>query len=174
VVLVTTSEPLAKRVVKEIKRILRSSQRWNISVRALAKHGRVIVVRDVGEAIDFANSYAPEHLQLMVAGARRLLKSIKNAASIFVGRYTPVSVGDLATGTNHILPTGGNARRKSGLSVLHFIKQPTVQELGADGLRRVADVVEQLAAVEGLPGHALSVRLRLGGKHGNRNTGRDI
>ncbi len=160
-VLVTTSEPLAKRVREEARKIVKSSARWNISVRALARYGRIIIVKTLDEAVELANAYAPEHLQLMVKRPRKLLRLIKNAGSIFVGHYTPVAAGDLGVGVNHILPTGGIAKRQSGLSVLHFLKLPTVQELTKEGLESIAEVVEQLANVEGLPGHALSVRIRL-------------
>jgi len=160
-VLVTPSEKLAKRVREEARKIVKKSQRWNISVRSLAKYGRIVVVKTMKDAVEFANAYAPEHLELMVKQPKKVLKEIRNAGSIFVGEYSPVAVGDLAVGVNHILPTGGVARRRSGLSILDFVKLPTVQELTKSGLKGVAKVVETLAEVEGLPGHALSVRVRL-------------
>lgn len=159
-VLVTTSEELAFKVQELVKEIVEENPRRQIALRALEKYGRIVVVRDLGEAVEFANAYAPEHLELMVRQARGLLKRVKNAGSIFVGPYSPVAAGDLAVGPNHILPTGGAANRRSGLSVLDFLKLPTVQELSKQGLKRVAKVVEQLAEVEGLPGHARSVKER--------------
>jgi histidinol dehydrogenase len=141
--------------------MVRESPRWNIALKALAKYGRIVVVKNLNDAINLANAYAPEHLQLMVRKPKRLLGAIKNAGSIFIGNYSPVAAGDLAVGVNHILPTGGVARRKSGLSVLDFLKLPTVQELSKDGLKRMAETIKTLAEVEGLPAHARSVEKRM-------------
>jgi histidinol dehydrogenase len=171
-VLVTTSEALATKVQKLLGEMLEENPRKQIARRALKKYGRIIIVRDLDEAVEFANAYAPEHLVLMVKRARGLLKLVKNAGSIFLGSYSPVAAGDLAVGPNHILPTGGAASRRSGLSVLDFVKLPTVQELSKLGLKRVAEVVERLAEAEGLPGHSKSVKERLGerGENGDRDT----
>jgi histidinol dehydrogenase len=163
-VLVTPSEGLARRVREAAKRMVKESPRWDIALRAFVKHGRIVVVKSLGEAVEFANAYAPEHLQLAVRRPRRLLGAIKNAGSIFLGEYSPVAAGDLAVGVNHILPTGGVARRRSGLSVLDFLKLPTVQELSKGGLGRLAETIRVLAEVEGLPGHAASVERRVEGE----------
>ena len=160
VVLVTTSEALAYKVQELVEKMVGENLRRQVMTKALEKYGRIVVVRDLDEAIEFANAYAPEHLELMVKQAKRLLKRVKNAGSIFVGAYSPVAAGDLAVGPNHILPTGGAASRRSGLSVLDFVKLPTVQELSKQGLERVAGIVERLAEVEGLPGHARSIKER--------------
>lgn len=160
VVLVTTSEALAYKVQELVEKMVGENLRRQVMTKALEKYGRIVVVRDLDEAIEFANAYAPEHLELMVKQAKRLLKRVKNAGSIFVGAYSPVAAGDLAVGPNHILPTGGAASRRSGLSVLDFVKLPTVQELSKQGLERVAEIVERLAEVEGLPGHARSIKER--------------
>jgi histidinol dehydrogenase len=162
-ILVTTSESLARKVRRVMRGMMKESPRRDIVLRALTTYGRIVVVKDMDDAVDFANAYAPEHLQLMVKRPKRLLGGIRNAGSIFVGNYSPVAAGDLAVGVNHILPTGGAARRKSGLSVFDFLKFPTVQELSKSGLKRVAETVRILAEVEGLPGHALSVKKRTGG-----------
>ena len=161
VVLVTTSEGLASEVRELAREMIKENPRWQIALKAFAKYGRIVVVESVDEAIEFANAYAPEHLELMVRQPRRVLKRIKNAGSIFVGDFSPVAAGDLAVGPNHILPTGGAAKRCSGLSVLDFVRLPTVQELSRQGLERVAEVAERLAEVEGLPGHARSIKERL-------------
>jgi histidinol dehydrogenase len=159
-VLVTTSEELASRVQELVEEMVKESPRRGVMRKALENYGRIIVVGDLNEAIEFANAYAPEHLELMAKQARRLLKWVKNAGSIFVGAWSPSAAGDLAVGPNHILPTGGAASRRSGLSVLDFVKFPTVQELSKQGLKRVAGIVERLAELEGLPGHARSIRER--------------
>ena len=114
-------------------------------------------------AIEFVNDYAPEHLQLLVKDREGVLKKIRNAGAIFIGPYTPVAVGDFATGPSHVLPTGGIARKRAGLSTMDFVRMPSVQELTKGGLKRVSKVVEKLAEVEGLPEHARSVRERLKG-----------
>ena len=160
-ILVTTSEELALKVREAAREMVKENPRWEVVLNSLTRYGRVVVVKSMEEAVKFSNAYAPEHLELMVKRPKALLKQIKNAGSIFLGSYSPVSAGDLAVGPNHILPTGGAARWRSGLSVLDFVKIPTVQELSKDGLRQVADVVKAMAEMEGLPGHAKSVEERL-------------
>lgn len=159
-VLVTTSEKLAREVRELVQTMLKGSPREEIMLKSLNKYGRAVVAKDLNEAIEFVNDYAPEHLQIMVERPSKLLKLVNNAGAIFVGPYATVAAGDLAVGPNHILPTGGLARRRSGLSVLDFVKLPTVQVLTKQGLRRVASVAEKLAEAEGLPGHAQSIRRR--------------
>jgi len=160
-VLVTTSEKLAEEVCKFVEEQLENSPRKDIALRSLEKYGRVIVVRTLAEAIKFANEYAPEHLQLMVERPAQALKLVENVGAVFLGPYSPVAAGDFAVGPNHILPTGGVARWRSGLSVLDFLRLPTVQSLTESGFKRIAGVVEKMAEVEGLPGHAQSIRKRL-------------
>jgi histidinol dehydrogenase len=159
-VLVTTSEKLAEEVCKSVEEQLEDSPRKDIVLQSLEKYGWVIVARTLAEAIKFANEYAPEHLQLMVERPEQALKLVGNAGAIFLGQYSPVAAGDFAVGPNHILPTGGVARWRSGLSVLDFLRLPTVQSLTESGFKRIAGVVEKMAEVEGLPGHAQSIRKR--------------
>ncbi|MFQ6130107.1 MAG: histidinol dehydrogenase [Candidatus Hadarchaeaceae archaeon] len=159
-VLVTTSPELASEVCETLKKIL-ENPRVAIARRALSKYGRVIVTANLGQAIEFANDYAPEHLELMVKRPKQALKRVRNAAAIFIGPYSPVAAGDFAVGPNHILPTGGEAKRRSGLSVLDFVRLPTLQALTERGLKCVAATAERLAKAEGLPGHAQSIKKRL-------------
>lgn len=165
-VLVTVSEELASRVLESLQRALEKAPRREIAERSLGKYGAIILARNLEEAMEFVNAYAPEHLQLMVERPRRVLKEVKNAGAIFIGPYSPVAAGDFAVGPNHILPTGGAAKRCSGISVMDFVKFPSVQALTKEGLKRVAEIVEKLAEVEGLPNHARSVRIRLEGRGG--------
>ncbi len=160
-VLVTTSEKLAEEVCGFVDQTLKESPRRDIALKSLERYGRVLVAHDLAEAIKFANEYAPEHLQLMVERPEQVLKQITNAGAIFLGQYAPVAVGDFAVGPNHILPTAGVARWRSGLSVLDFLRLPTVQSLTESGFKRIARVVEKMAEVEGLPGHAQSIHKRL-------------
>lgn len=161
-VLVSTSEQLASRVRELVGEGLERMERKGIAGKALERYGFVAVARDLKEAIGFANDYAPEHLQLVVERPERALKLVKNAGAVFVGPYAPVAAGDFAVGPSHILPTGGAARRCSGLSVLDFVRMPSVQKLNKRGLKGVTDIVERFAEIEGLPAHARSVRERLG------------
>jgi histidinol dehydrogenase len=159
-VLVTISEELASEVGRLIRNMLRDNPRGDITAKSLKRYGRIVVARDLAEAIEFTNDYAPEHLELMVEQPRRVLRQVKNAGAVFVGPYSPVAAGDLAVGPSHILPTGGAARRFSGLSVLDFMRLPSVQMLTKRGLGRIAGIAEELAEIEGLPGHARSIRER--------------
>jgi len=159
-VLVTTSEELASEVRRLIRNMLRDNPRRDIMAKSLGRYGYIAVAQNLKAAIEFSNDYAPEHLQLMVGQPRRALKQVKNAGAVFVGPYSPVAAGDLAVGPSHILPTGGAVRRRSGLSALDFVRLPSVQMLTERGLGRVAEVAEKLAEVEGLPGHARSIRER--------------
>jgi histidinol dehydrogenase len=112
------------------------------------------------QAIDFTNEYAAEHLQVLTQDPFITLNKIKHAGSIFLGPYAPVPVGDYASGTNHVLPTGQCARMFSGLSVDDFIKKPTFQYLSKKGLASLKDIVVTLAEAEGLPIHARAVKAR--------------
>ncbi|MFP5352701.1 MAG: histidinol dehydrogenase [Actinomycetota bacterium] len=128
---------------------------------ALIEGGRVVLVRDAHHALETANAFAPEHLQLDFAGAYDALEEVRNAGSVFVGPFSPVAVGDYVGGTNHVLPTGGSARWASGLGVQDFVKRIYVSSYEKPALQRLAAHVEALAQAEGLTGHARSVRARL-------------
>jgi len=159
-VLVTTSGELADKVCKAIHREYESLPRKEIFESSLSKHSYVLIARDMAEAIDFTNEYAAEHLQVLTKDPFITLNKIKHAGSIFLGPYAPVPVGDYASGTNHVLPTGQCARMFSGLSVDDFIKKPTFQYLSKEGLAGLKDVVVTLAEAEGLPIHARAVEAR--------------
>jgi histidinol dehydrogenase len=159
-VLVTPSEVLALAVCDIINREYESLPRKEIFESSLAKHSYVLIAKDMDEAIEFTNEYAAEHLQILTQDPFITLNRIKHAGSIFLGPYAPVPVGDYASGTNHVLPTGQCARMFSGLSVDDFIKKPTFQYLSRKGLYDLKDVVVTLAEAEGLPIHARAVRAR--------------
>jgi len=159
-VLVTTSEEIARAVCDIIEREYDSLPRKEIFESSLSKHSYVLVARDMAQAIDFTNEYAAEHLQIMTQEPFITLNRIKHAGSIFMGPYAPVPVGDYASGTNHVLPTGQCARMFSGLSVDDFIKKPTFQYLSREGLAGLKDTVITLAEAEGLPIHARAIRAR--------------
>ena len=161
VILLTTSSALAQQVLREIEVQLESLSRASI-IRGALQNSRIIVVDSVAAAIAISNRYAPEHLIIQTLGAHDIVPDIRNAGSVFVGAFTPESVGDYCSGTNHVLPTYGFANTYSGLSVKQFLRYMTVQELSRDGLAGLGDAVIKLASLEGLDAHAAAVTRRLG------------
>jgi len=161
-ILVTTSAALARRVGREVERQLAALPNQARLRQALDRHGLVLLARDLAEGLRFVNDYAPEHLEIVAAGAARLLPAVRNAGSVFLGPYAPVPGGDYATGSNHVLPTGGYARMFPPLSVESFGRKMQVQSLTRAGLGRIRGAVERLAEAEGLPAHqhAVAVRFR--------------
>jgi histidinol dehydrogenase len=159
-VLVTTSEKLARQVVDLIIEEFPLLPRQEILQAAIENHSAVLVAPDLSEALDFVNLYAPEHLQILTREPFEVLPRIRHAGSIFLGPYAPVPVGDYASGTNHVLPTGQCARMFSGLSVDDFIKKPTFQHLSLAGLQSLKEAVIILAEAEGLPLHARAIAER--------------
>jgi histidinol dehydrogenase len=160
VILVTPSETLAEAASQEVAAALPELPRRDIMNESL-KYSRVIFTADIDEAVAVSNEYAPEHLIMQVADARNYLDRIENAGSIFLGAYTPESVGDYCSGTNHVLPTYGYARAYSGLSVMDFQKRMSVQELTEEGVRNLQPTVSTLARMEGLDAHARAVEVRI-------------
>lgn len=159
-VLVTPSAGLAQKVLDLIITELPHFPRREIIEAALTKYSAVLVVENLDEAVDFANLYAAEHLQIVTREPFAVLPRIRHAGSIFLGPYAPVPVGDYASGTNHVLPTGGCARMFSGLSVDDFIKKPTFQHLSLEALANLKDTVVTLAENEGLLLHARAIAER--------------
>jgi histidinol dehydrogenase len=160
-VLVTTSRGLATRVQEQLSRQLRELERARIAKEALAQGGGIFVVRDLEEALQLANEYAPEHLVLAVGDPEAVLRQVENAGTVFLGHYTPVAVGDYIAGPNHVLPTGGTARFFSPLGVEDFLKRTAFVRFEPPKLRELGPDVIRLAQLEGLPGHGRSVELRL-------------
>ena len=162
-VLVTENELLANLVVEEIQNQARDAARAEIVSQSL-EHSAVLIADSMAEAVDFANAFAPEHLEIITSDPMSVLRNISNAGSVFLGGYTPVAAGDYASGTNHVLPTSGYARTFSGLNVDHFTKKMTVQMLTDKGLLSLEKTITSLAEAEGLKAHAESVRRRLAPK----------
>jgi histidinol dehydrogenase len=156
-ILVTTSDEIALKVANNINRELPTLPRKEIIASSLSKHSSILIAQDMEQAIDFVNEYAPEHLEIITEEPFVTLKKIKNAGSIFMGPFSPIPVGDYASGTNHVLPTGQTARMFSGLSIDDFIKKPTFQYLSKEGLSSLKDTVVTLAEAEGLPLHARTI-----------------
>ncbi len=160
VVLVTTSEELIQKVIVEIGNQLERLERKAIAVLAL-ENSKMVLVKDTTDAVDVVNAYAPEHLIICCKNEDEIGEQIINAGSVFIGNYSPESVGDYASGTNHTLPTNGFAKMYSGVSVDAFVKKITYQKATKEGLQNIAQTVTQMAMTEGLQAHAKAVEMRL-------------
>ncbi|MFZ1300027.1 MAG: histidinol dehydrogenase [Leptotrichiaceae bacterium] len=159
-ILVTTSEELAKLVAVEIESQLAELPRQEIARESINNNGRIIIAKNIEEAILISNEIAPEHLELAVMDPFALLSKIKNAGSIFLGHNTPEPLGDYLAGPNHTIPTSGTAKFASPLSVDDFIKKSSVIYYSKEALEKVKDKVILFAESEGLTAHANSVRKR--------------
>ncbi|MGB6432281.1 MAG: histidinol dehydrogenase, partial [Candidatus Acidiferrales bacterium] len=156
---VTTSKKLAAAVQAEVESELRGLPATNPARRALARNGAILVAKNIAAATEFANSFAPEHLS--VPGAERaLLAELRAAGSIFVGPWSAQSIGDYASGSNHVLPTGGWARVRGGLGAADFVRTSSVQQISRAGFRSLEPVVRALAGAEDLAAHARCVEVR--------------
>jgi histidinol dehydrogenase len=161
-VLVTASDALADRVVEELRRQVPLTKHQERITEALAgAQSGIVLVDDLQAALVVANAYGAEHLEIQTEQAREVAMRVRNAGAIFVGAYAPVSLGDYAAGSNHVLPTGGSARHSSGLSVQSFLKGVQVIEYDARALAEIAGAVQTLAAAEDLPAHGAAIAVRL-------------
>jgi histidinol dehydrogenase len=160
VLLVTTSEELAHNVNAEVTKQLSSLPRKEISEQAL-KSSKIIITDKIEDGIMVLNEYAPEHLIISCKNDEEIAEQITNAGSVFLGNYSPESVGDYASGTNHTLPTNGYAKAYSGVSVDSFVKKVTFQKITKEGLKKISKTVETMAQAEGLLAHSNAVSIRL-------------
>ncbi len=160
VILIANSIEIVEQVQKELDMQLVLLPRKELATKALA-HSKAIVIENTEEAIAMMNEYAPEHLILSVDNAAQVAEKIINAGSIFIGNFSPESVGDYASGTNHTLPTNGFAKAYSGVSMDSFVKKITFQQLTERGLENIAPTVIEMATAEGLQAHSKAVELRV-------------
>ena len=160
VVLITTSEELIKKVIKEIKVLSETLPRKHIIEKSLL-NSRFFLVENLDVAVELSNAYAPEHLIISTENDESIAEKIINAGSVFLGNYTPESAGDYASGTNHTLPTNGYARSHIGVSVDSFVKKITFQKISKKGLRNLGPAIEIMAEKEELNAHKLAVSIRL-------------
>lgn len=158
--LVTTSEKLMKEVEYEVQRQLALLPRWEIAEKALA-NSKLMLVKDMDEAIALTNEYAPEHLIIETKNYMEQAEQIVNAGSVFLGSLSPESAGDYASGTNHTLPTNGYAKAYSGVSLDSFIRKITFQEITSEGIQNIGPAIEVMAANEKLGAHKNAVTVRL-------------
>jgi histidinol dehydrogenase len=158
-VLVTTSARLARATAAAIDAQLAELPATNLARRSLKRNGAILVAKNIAEGAQFVNRFAPEHLTI-AGDTKALLGRIDSAGSIFLGDWSAQTFGDYATGTNHVLPTGGVARTRGGLSVTDFMKCISVQEVARAGFTRLAPVAAEFARAENLPAHGRSVEVR--------------
>ena len=160
-ILITWIPEVAERVMRALETAVARHERADDVENALTEGGKAILVKDLDHALETANTFAAEHLQLAFEGAEETLPRISSAGSVFVGPYSPVAVGDYVGGTNHVLPSGGTARWSSGLGVNDFVKRIYVSNFDKGALERFAAHVDALAEAEGLPAHSRTVTQRL-------------
>lgn len=160
-IFVTTSEKLLKDVEQEIAKALQSLPKAEIAKTAIANRGALILVKDRAEGIAVINRIAPEHLELAIDKPEEMVKDIRHAGAIFMGRYSPEPIGDYCAGPNHVLPTSGTARFSSPLGVYDFQKKSSIIYCTQDGSQQLAKTADILAVEENLDAHALSARYRL-------------
>jgi len=163
VILLTDSEALIDKVATELKIQVAQLSRREIAEQAL-KQSRLILTKDMAQAVEVSNCYGPEHLIVQTENPQALLSELRNAGSIFVGAYTPESAGDYASGTNHVLPTYGYSKVISSLSLADFSRRYTVQEISKTGLSNLAECIIELTDAEGLDAHQRAVTIRLEGE----------
>ena len=160
-ILITNDKNLIKSVNKSIKQQLEKLPKKNIVKQSLKNFGLAILVNNKKKMIEIVNTIAPEHLELCLKNNDQIIKGVKNAGSIFIGKYSPEAIGDYLAGPNHVLPTSGSARFSSGLSVNDFLKRHSIIKITKTGIERLGSSVINLAKHENLDGHANSVKMRL-------------
>jgi histidinol dehydrogenase len=159
VLLVSISESFVEETIEEIEKQIKNLPRREIAEKVLA-NSKAVVVTNIMDGIDLVNEYAAEHLIICCQLAESIAEQITNAGSVFIGNYSPESVGDYASGTNHTLPTNAFARAYSGVSVDSFVRKITFQKLSKEGLENIGKTVIEMAEAEGLRAHANAVRVR--------------
>ena len=158
--LITTSEKLKEQVQGWLSKTATGVERREIVKKALEQYGFIIICKDMAEAIELTNAFAPEHVEVMTRDPGKIAEKITSAGLILVGLYSPVALSDYASGTNHVLPTGGSGRVFSGLSALDFARRVSIVESSKEGLQTVRERVKVMTEVENLPNHYKAVEAR--------------
>ena len=159
--MITNSKELIKSVNFNLKLQLANLPKKNIATKSIKNFGLAIYAKDKKKILDIINTIAPEHLEINFKNYTSLLKKIRNAGSIFIGKFSPEAIGDYIAGPNHVLPTSGSAKYSSGLSVSDFLKRHSLIKISKTGIERLGPSVINLAKHENLDGHAYSVKIRL-------------
>ena len=160
VILVTTKKSILENIKEAINEQLQNLPRKNIAKKALV-NSKMIVLKNDETAVAFINSYGPEHYIICVENEDYYVDNVRNAGSVFIGKYTPESAGDYASGTNHTLPTNGYSKQYSGVNLDSFTKAITFQKINKQGIQDLGESIELMAAAEGLVGHKNAISLRL-------------
>ena len=160
-ILITNSKDLIKSVNTQLKKQLINLPKKNIASKSLRSFGLAIFANNQKKILDVVNTIAPEHLEIDFKNSKEFLNKIKNAGSIFIGKFSPEAMGDYIAGPNHVLPTSGSARFSSGLSVNDFLKRHSLIKISKSGIERLGPSVINLAEHENLDGHAKSIKIRL-------------
>ena len=160
-ILVSNNLNLIKKVDISIKKHLDKLPKKKIASQSLKNYGLTIYIKNTNKILEIINTIAPEHLELYVKDYKKMLKGIKNAGSIFLGKYSPEAIGDYIAGPNHVLPTSGSAKFSSGLSVNDFLKRHSLIKITKTGIERLGPSVINLSQNENLEGHANSIKIRL-------------
>jgi histidinol dehydrogenase len=158
--LITTSQRLAEDVQNWLVKAVAGAERGEIVAKALEQYGFIITCKDMAEAVELANIFAPEHVEIMTRNPDKIAEKITSAGLILIGSYSPVALSDYSSGTNHVLPTGGFGSAYSGLSALDFTRRVSIVESSRDGLQSVREHVKVLTAAENLPNHYKAVEAR--------------
>jgi histidinol dehydrogenase len=159
-VVLTPDGELARRIVAEVTSQLARLPREIIARRSIKSYGAAVVTKDLEEAVELANIFCPEHLELIVEDPERIVPRLRHAGAIFIGPYTPEALGDYLAGPNHILPTGGTARFSSPLGVYDFVKRTSILSFSGPAFRRYGRQAERFASLEGLDAHGRSLAVR--------------
>ncbi len=159
-ILITTSKDLGLAVEKEVYKQMKSLSRTETVKSSIETGGLIVIVKNVEEAVEYANSIAPEHLQIQTKASRKVFDKIQNAGAVFLGNYSPVAFGDYSSGLNHVLPTGGYAKIFSGLSTWDFVKTINFLQCSRQGYLNLKKTTVVLAKMEGFDGHVRSVSIR--------------
>lgn len=162
--LVTYSEKLAQETKKEVARQIKYLSRKEIIEQSLNKYSGVVILKNMKEVVSFTNEYSPEHLEILVKDPFALLPVIKNSGSIFLGAFAPVAIGDYASGTNHILPTGNWSKMVSAVGIETFQKSSEIQYLTKEGLENLEEIVDAVSGIEKLDAHWNSINVRINKK----------
>jgi histidinol dehydrogenase len=158
--LIITSEKLSEKILSWLRKVTASAERGDVVRKALTEHGFIVTCRNIDEMVALANVFAPEHVEIMTRNPLEIADRITSAGVILLGPYSPVSLSDYGSGTNHVLPTGGFGHAFSGLSALDFARRVSVVESSREGLLRLKNHVKVLTAAENLPNHYKAVEAR--------------
>ncbi len=160
-ILITDNKKIIIKVKKALGSQIKFLPKKRIAAKSLKKYGIAVLAKNSNEISNITNKIAPEHLQILTSNPQKYLKKIKNAGSVFLGKYSPEAMGDYLAGPNHVLPTSGTAKFSSGLSAYDFLKRQSIIKISKSGIERLGSSVINLAEYENLQGHANSIKIRI-------------